>query len=257
MSSWSRLSTRSLLCFTGLALLCAGTSSAFRPSSRWLIQQAVSAQMERKVKTLHVEQEATLFGIPEAPRGLRAEERTWLRNPGDLRNELDLPAGTRVVLRTAKKQKVNEPAGSRRLDVDMPDLVRNFLAGGAPLDNREMATRMLGDLRRLDVNLDRVSYGRFQGRVVYIIGAKSGELAKAQVWLDKDSLLLVRLIRPLPTPDGAPVVLQDTRLLGYGSPEGGNWFPKVVEVWQGDELRKRSVTRDVNRNKKLSNKLFR
>lgn len=257
MSSWSRLTKRSLLYFTGMALLCAGTSSAFRPSSRWLIQQAVSAQMEREVTTLQIEQEATIFGIPEAPRGLRAEERTWLRNPGDLRNELDLPAGTRVMLRTAKKQKVQEPDGGPRLDSDLPDLMRNFLAGGAPLDNREMSQRMLEDLRSLDVNLDRVSFGRFQGRVVYIIGAKAGELDKSQIWLDKDSLLLVRLIRPLPNTKGTEQPLQDIRLLGYGSPEGGNWFPKVVEVWRGDELRKRSVTREVNRNQKLSDKLFR
>lgn len=256
MSSRPGILMRYVLCCGGLALVLASPSFAFRPSSRWLVQQAVQAQLERKVETLRVEQEATLFGIPEAPRGLRANERTWLRNPGEIRNEIDLPAGTRVMLRTEKKQKVQEVDGSGRLDSDLPDVVSRFLAGGSPLGERELSQGILDDLRKLKVDLDRVSFGRFQGRVVYIVGAKAGELDKPQVWFDKDSLLLTRLVRQLPTPDSGENQRQDIRLLGYGSPEGGNWFPKVIEIWRNEELRKRSVTREVDRNQKLSKKLF-
>lgn len=257
MNSRPGSTRRFLLSGICLALVLASPSFAFRPSSRWLIQRAVEAQLERKVSTLQIEQEATLFGIPEAPRGLRAEERTWLRNRGDLRNELDLPAGTRVLLRTEKKKKVQEVEGSEHIDGDFPDVVTHFLAGGAPLVERQLSQRIVDDLRKWKVDLDRVSYGRFQGRVVYIIGAKSGELDKPQIWLDKDSLLLLRVIQLRPTPNGEGKLRHDIHLSGYGSPEGGNWFPKVVEVWRNGELHKRSVTREVERNPNLSDDLFR
>lgn len=235
-------------------LLAADAASAFRPTTRWILDQAAERQLKREVRTLEVTQETTLFGLPTAPRGLTVKKRTWLLAPLSLREELELPEGAEVRVRTAKKALLLRPGQKEVVRRAAPDLVADFLAGGAPLDRRELGEQMLKDLKRLKVDTDVVSYARFDGRVTYLIGSKPWEQDKPQVWIDKDTLQLVRVV--LVEKQGDKVVREETRLLGYGSPEGGSWFPKVIEEWRGDQLVRRSLTRSVQKNEALERSLF-
>ncbi len=100
-------------------------------------------------------------------------------------------------------------------------------------------------LTRRGVALGEVALGRFDGRVAYILGGKEHD-PKPRVYVDKDSFQPLRLVA---TQGGA---LADVRLLGWGSPTGGDWFPRAVEVVIGDQVRLRFTTEKATANAKIA-----
>src|SRR5205814_1089048 len=68
---------------------------------------------------------------------------------------------------------------------------------------------------------------RFGDQVAYVLGAAVRDLASPQLWLYKDTAAPARLIAH----GGA-----DLRLLEYGNPAAGEWFPRVVELWTAGQL---------------------
>jgi hypothetical protein len=115
-----------------------------------------------------------------------------------------------------------------------------------------LATSTAGDaspayaaaLARRGVALGEVSLGRFDGRVAYVLGGKPHD-PKPLVFVDKDSFQPLRLVA---AEGGA---LADVRLLGWGSPTGGDWFPRAVEVVIGDQVRLRFTTEKATANAKI------
>jgi hypothetical protein len=115
-----------------------------------------------------------------------------------------------------------------------------------------LATSTAGDaspaygaaLARRGVSLHEVSLGRFDGRVAYVVGGKPHE-QKPLAFVDKDSFQPLRLVA---TEGGA---LADVRLLGWGSPTGGDWFPRAVEVVIGDQVRLRLTTEKTTANARI------
>jgi hypothetical protein len=71
------------------------------------------------------------------------------------------------------------------------------------------------------------SIARLVDRPVFVVGASRADLSRPQLWLYKDSHAAARLI----TNDGA-----DLRLLEYGNPAALDWFPRVLELWNGGQL---------------------
>lgn len=115
-----------------------------------------------------------------------------------------------------------------------------------------LATSTAGDasaayaaaLGRRGVALSDESLGRFDGRLAYVIGGRARE-AKPLLYVDKDAFQPLRLIA---LEGGA---LQDVRFLGWGSPTGGDWFPRAIEVVQGDQLCLRFTTEKASANAKI------
>jgi sialate O-acetylesterase len=64
--------------------------------------------------------------------------------------------------------------------------------------------------------------------------------------VDKDTFQPLRLVAQ----EGG--TLLDTRLVDWGSPMGGDWFPRAVEVWEKDQLRLRFSVEKVQANPKLA-----
>jgi hypothetical protein len=104
-------------------------------------------------------------------------------------------------------------------------------------------------LGRRGVALGDASIGRFGGRLAWVIGGRARD-ARPLAYVDKDSFQPLRLIAT----DGG--TLLDTRLLDWGSPIGGDWFPRAVEVWEGNALRLRLAAEKVTANPKLSDAIF-
>jgi hypothetical protein len=104
-------------------------------------------------------------------------------------------------------------------------------------------------LRRRGVAVSDVSLGRFDGRIAYIIGGRARE-RRPSAFVDKDGFQPLRLVA---AEGGA---LQDVRLLGWGSPTGGDWFPRAVEVFEGEALRIRFTTERAAANPKIPEALF-
>lgn len=104
-------------------------------------------------------------------------------------------------------------------------------------------------LSRRGVALEDASLGRFDGSIAYVVGARAAE-AKPRLFVRKDTFQPVRLVAE----DGG--ALRDLRLLGWGSPTGGDWFPRAAEVWEGDRAELRFTTERAQANPKLAELLF-
>jgi hypothetical protein len=104
-------------------------------------------------------------------------------------------------------------------------------------------------LSRRGVALQDATLGRFDGQIAYVIGARASD-PKPRAFVAKDGFQPLRLVAE----DGG--ALRDVRLLGWGSPTGGDWFPRAAEVWEGEAPKLRFTTERAAANPKLAELLF-
>ena len=194
---------------------------------------------------------AAAVGLPLAGADPAAPALLTFKIPGRCRLELS-PADLPEAERPAAVVKAGQVAGVRGLErvPAAAALLRGVCAlvgpraGGAEPD-RAYAQ----ELSRLGVPLAAAVLGRFNGQVAYVIGARPAE-AKPQAWVDKQTWQPVRVVFQ------AGGGLADVRLLDWGSPTGGDWFPRAVEVHQGGALQARFVTEKAAANPKVPDALF-
>jgi hypothetical protein len=72
-------------------------------------------------------------------------------------------------------------------------------------------------LWKLNYNLDILDTGEWQGRAVYIAGAKNGDETTKQLWIDKERMLLVRTLERNPQ---NPEVISEVRMGKHVQMEG-------------------------------------
>jgi len=109
-------------------------------------------------------------------------------------------------------------------------------------------------LMRLGMAPDVSSVGRFQGALVYVLGAQYPDETVPQLWLDKDTFRPVRwLIRPAATDN-----LSDPVEIRYGGwrKTGTIWYPFQIEIYQGGRLLRNIQVARVRKNPNLSHRLF-
>ena len=104
-------------------------------------------------------------------------------------------------------------------------------------------------LTRRGIALAESALGRFDGRIAYVIGGRAKE-PRPLLYVDKDGFQPLRLVAA-----EGPELL-DVRFLGWGSPTGGDWFPRAVEVFSRDALSLRFSTERATANVKLPEALF-
>lgn len=110
--------------------------------------------------------------------------------------------------------------------------------------------KALGEaLVRRGVKLDESSLGRFNGRLALVLGGRAAD-ERPLAFVDKETWMPLRLLAP---EGGARL---DVRLLDWASPNGGDWFPRAVEVWDGGTLLLRFTTERASGNPKLPEALF-
>ena len=238
------------LALVGLCLMAAPDAHAYRPPARVLLTKAMERQIERATKSMRVELETQSYQPTGSLQGMPVVEKLMFQAPASARRDTELPQGARVELRDGDKSLTKiagQPDKSSRAPID---LLFDAVTTAAPLDEQKAVERLLKDMRSLSINTEVVSFARFDGRVAYLIGSKPWEQGKAQLWLDKDTLLIVRVVMvaaPAVAADARPKKT-DVRYLGWGSAVGGNWFPQSIEVWNDDQLVRRSITKNVQRN---------
>jgi hypothetical protein len=118
---------------------------------------------------------------------------------------------------------------------------------GAPsgAEGRALAEALV----RRGVRLDETALGRFNGRLAWVVGGRAAD-QRPTAWFDKETWLPVRLVA-----DEAGTRL-DVRLLDWGSPTGGDWFPRAVEVWEREALLIRFTTEKAVANPRLPDSAF-
>ena len=233
---------------TGLKLLGAGVAFAYWPTAahawtppaEFLLKKL--HKRRRKVRTLTVQGMLKVF-----EQGLKGESREMpqklhLSAPTSLRVEVQGPDGLYEEVADGKRKVSLQGGVASTPKVDEPDLWRSLLIG-APSDIVLAAERQKIDLTKGSLaRLPGKNGEPRRGPVCYVIGAASGEMEPAQIWINKDTYLpaLYKLKGP---PDQARIVLFE----GWEKEGFKESFPmlttrrlgiRVTEIFQADQLQK-------------------
>lgn len=234
---------------SALTALAAGPAALLWPSSAAAYLPAATVVLERVADRRHDVGFSTVVaeGYTETGAG---PVPVWmaLRAGRALRLEIRKPGGTEVELLVGR------------------DLYR-IVPGGVPSPERRRADpffELLGDVRRdprgqrglallarMGIDPEVVTLTRFDGRPVFVIGARPGELDRPQLWIDKEYLAPARWL--LPNAEGT---LEDFRLTGYAVPTAGPWFPERMEHWRGEQLLRRVTFTRAKLNVRVEPRLF-
>jgi len=103
---------------------------------------------------------------------------------------------------------------------------------------------------KFDLSIERED--TWQGRAVYVVGARAGDLHSAQFWIDKKNLYFVRMIRPSGK-DGAQT--QETQFNKYQKLGGGWMSPEVIFMVDGKTVTTEEYS-ELRANMPLDSKLF-
>jgi outer membrane lipoprotein-sorting protein len=115
------------------------------------------------------------------------------------------------------------------------------------------AEEVVNKLKDLKFDLSELHEDTWQGRPVYVVGAKQGDVHTRQFWIDKENLYFVRLLEP-GTRD--PSATQETQFNKYVKVKGGGWVAaEVVFMVNGKPLVTEEYT-DIQGNVALDEKLF-
>ena len=108
-------------------------------------------------------------------------------------------------------------------------------------------------LQGLKFDLSTLREDTWQGRPVYVVGAKQGDLHSQQFWIDKKNLYFVRMLGPAGK-DGK--LTQETQFNKYFKVKGGGWVsPEVVFMIDGKPRTTEEYT-EVRTDVPLDDKLF-
>ena len=110
----------------------------------------------------------------------------------------------------------------------------------------------LEKLKGLKFDLSILREDTWQGRPVYVIGAKQGDLHSPQFWIDQKNLYFVRMLRPAGK-DGAQT--QETQFNKYQK-LGGGWMSPEVIFKLDDQIRTTEEYSDMRADVALDSKLF-
>ncbi|MDT4969050.1 MAG: hypothetical protein QOJ64_3787 [Acidobacteriota bacterium] len=111
----------------------------------------------------------------------------------------------------------------------------------------------LEKLKQLKFDLSTMHEDTWQGKPVYVVGAKAGDLKSRQFWIDKKDLYFVRMIGPSGK-DGANT--QEIQFNKYFKVKGGGWVsPEVIFMVNGKTVTTEEYT-EVQTDVPLDEKLF-
>jgi outer membrane lipoprotein-sorting protein len=110
----------------------------------------------------------------------------------------------------------------------------------------------IGKLKQLKFDLSVMHEETWQGRPVYVVGARPQDLRSPQFWIDKERLYFVRMIRPAGR-DGS--LTQETQFNKYERAGGGWVAPEVVFLLGGRRVTLEEYS-DIKADVKLDGKLF-
>jgi outer membrane lipoprotein-sorting protein len=95
---------------------------------------------------------------------------------------------------------------------------------------RAPASEITAKLQALKFDLSQFREDTWQGRPVYVVGAKAGDLHSKQFWIDQENLYFVRLLGPAGK-DGTQT--QETQFNKYQKLGGGWMAPEVIFMIDG------------------------
>lgn len=104
-------------------------------------------------------------------------------------------------------------------------LVHPLMALGFDVYGQPVATTV-EQVRSLNIDLSLIRQDKWQGRDVYVVGAKAGDLKAPQFWIDKKNLYFVRLFESRGPADKKSI--HETQFNKYEKLKGGWIAPEVI-----------------------------
>ncbi len=178
------------------------------------------------------------------------DERLFLKYPERLRLVRQQDETPTVYVEREGQRAAGPESGLKRQSGPPLDIIATLLfpAGN---DTEETTARMRAALKAANVNTSVTSLGRQGELVAYIIGARSWEPEKPQLWLSKSSFLPVRFV--VIGGDGARY---ETRWLEWASSTTNEVFPQIVEEYKDGKLVRRAEVQKLQTNQNLPETLF-
>ena len=174
-------------------------------------------------KTATFVQETTEF----QPDGTSKVE-TWyeaMSVPGSLRIDFTpTSAGNGILFTDGKLYIFKDGKVDTTRPFEHPLLILGFDIYRAP------ASEITAKLQALKFDLSQFREDTWQGRPVYVVGAKAGDLHSPQFWIDQENLYFVRMLRPAGK-DGTGT--QETQFNKYQKLAGGWMAPEVLFMVDG------------------------
>jgi outer membrane lipoprotein-sorting protein len=175
---------------------------------------------------------------------------TWyeaMSVPGSLRIDFTpVSAGNGILFTDDKIYVFKDGKVENTRPFEHPLLILGFDVYRAP------ATDVIAKLQALKFDLSQFREDTWQGRPVYVVGAKAGDLHSTQFWIDQENLYFVRMIRP-GGKDGTQT--QETQFNKYEKLGGGWMAPEVIFMIDGKTVTTEKYS-DMRADVKLDPKLF-
>ena len=102
------------------------------------------------------------------------------------------------------------------------------------------------------VDVGTTSLGRFEDRIVYVIGAQYPDTSRPQIWVDKDRFLPVRWLDVVEKDPAATIEF----VYKNWSKQNGQWYPKQIETYYHARLFRAIETKKILVDPTLSNDLW-
>ncbi len=232
---------------TALVILTAASACAQTgPTAAELIRSMHERYSKKWYRTLTFEQQS----VTHKPDGTESSE-VWheaLLLPGHLRIGIGEPnAGNGMIFANNRLYVFRDGKLANEREYVHPLLVLGFDVYAQPVNTT------VQELRDLHIDLSSLHEESFNGRSMYVVGAKPGDLHAKQFWIDKERLYFVRLIEPS---EKEPAVVQDVRFEDYQPVEGGGWLAEHVAVLADGKLVFEERYSDVTINPSLKESLF-
>jgi hypothetical protein len=228
---------RGLAAVTLLVLACAAAPSAraYVPTADFLVKLLAEKRRDLKVNDLSAQLLADVEGVEG-----QVDEHLYLKSPERVRLVAQREDGP-VVYVEKEGQAAAGPENALKRLTGMQDLTATlFVPQGRDLE--DIAAHVLATLKAVGVDTSVVSFGRQDDTLAYIIGARSSEPDRPQVWLYKSTLQPMRTVlfdRSKSTPSRV-----ESRYLDFGSPTGADYLPGAVEIWRdGKRVRRAELTK--------------
>ena len=146
--------------------------------------------------------------------------REWLQAPGRLRVEFQpADSGNGMLFASDSQFAFRLDSITLARPFVHPLLVLGFDVYAQPVE------RTADQLTRRGFDLSVLSETTWEGRSVWVVGAKAGDLHTRQFWVDKERLVFVRLLAPA---GQDTTKTSDTRFNKY-APLAGGWISAEVE----------------------------
>ena len=181
---------------------------------------------------------AALMGITWSSGELMLNASLAVRFPGRCRLELSSPESTKVLAAASSSGKGRSEGGEVQALLVGLEQACALLSLKSSEDGatRDAVTRHLSSMK---VDLKAVSLARFNGTVSYLIGQKAE--GQSQVWIYKERFLPSRVKF-----NDASGTAWDVRFSDYSSQATGEIWPRVLEVYKGNEPQLRVMVLNAN-----------